>query len=161
MVFGIVLVVVAAVGVVAARIVSVWWAEQPLGIVRIDGRVELGVGARRVDDSGHCGDSGELRIHGGRLELTVGADRVLSVPAVAVDTELRAAPRPSLRLSGEGWAYAVVVDRARPVPVVIGAIGRRRQATTAEVVVHALADARAESPGRSPADDRDPGGAHR
>lgn len=145
MAFGVVLVVVAVLGMIAARAVAWWWAGQPLGVVRSGGRLDLRVGIRRVDASGHCGDSGELRIHDGRLELTVGADRIVSVPVATVVAVLGSAPRPSLWLTGEGWAFAVVVDRTRPVPVVIGGIGGRRQATTAQLVAATLEEAAAEA----------------
>ena len=71
MAIAVVLVVVGVAGMISARVAALWWARQPLGVVRLDGRVEVRVGARRVDAEGRCGDSGELAIAAGRLEMAV------------------------------------------------------------------------------------------
>ena len=136
-----VLVVAGVVGVVCARFAALWWARQPLGVVRVDGSVELRVGARRVGATGRCGDSGELAIEAGRLEMSVGDRTVLSIPIDQVDAAFRSAPRPSVWLTGGAWDVIVVVDRERPVPVAVGRLGAVRQETTALVVIEAVREA--------------------
>ena len=136
--------VVGVVGVACARLVSLCWAGQPLGAVRIDGSVALRVGARRIDATGRCGDSGELAIEAGRIEMSQGDRTVLSIPIALVEAELQTEPRPSLWLTGDGWDVVLVVDRERPVPVVVGRIGGLRQTTTAQVVVDAIREAATE-----------------
>ena len=65
---------------------------------------------------------------------------VLWQAVVAVAGAVCTQPRPAVRLSGEGWSLVVVVDRARPVPVAGGQIGRLRQATTAQLVIDAIGE---------------------
>ena len=134
----VVLAILGVIGAVCARLAALWWARQPLGAVRVAGHVELRVGARRLDAMGRCGDSGQLEITDGRLEVTVGDRTILSVPIADAGAALCADPRPSLRLTGDGWVVSLVVDRQRPVPVAIGRIGVLRQTTTAQVVIDAL-----------------------
>ncbi len=143
MAIAVVLVVVGVAGMISARVAALWWARQPLGVVRLDGRVEVRVGARRVDAEGRCGDSGELAIAAGRLEMAVAGRTIVSTPVGRVGAAVRSDPRPSLRLSGDGWSVTLVVDRERPVPVVVGRIGALRQATTSQVVLDALREATA------------------
>ncbi len=140
-----VLVVLGVIVAVLARLAAFSWARQPLGVVRSTGSVELRVGARRVGAGGRCGDSGELAIEAGRIDMSVGGRNVLSVPIAQVEAALGSAPRPSLRLTGDGWDVLIVVDRERPVPVAVGRLGRLRQATTARVVIDALREAAAEA----------------
>ena len=141
MAIAVVLVVMGVVGIVSARFAALWWARQPLGAVRLDGSVEVRVGARRVDADGRCGDSGELAIAAGRLEVTVAGRTIVSTPLGRIGATVPSDPRPFLRLSGDGWNVSLVVDRERPVPVVVGRIGELRQAATAQVVVDALREA--------------------
>lgn len=141
MVLAVVLLAVGVIGAVGARMAALWWARQPVGLVRFDDGVQLRLGARRVDASGHCANSGELAIAEGRLEITAGGETVLSLPAGHVDVEVRSAPRPSILVIGEDREMSVVVDRERPVPVAVGRIGRLRQATMARLVADALGEA--------------------
>ena len=134
MAIAVVLVVVGVAGMISARVAALWWARQPLGVVRLDGRVEVRVGARRVD---------ELAIAAGRLEMAVAGRTIVSTPVGRVGAAVRSDPRPSLRLSGDGWSVTLVVDRERPVPVAVGRIGALRQATTSQVVLDALSEATA------------------
>lgn len=142
----VVLIVMAVLCGVAGRAVALWWARQPLGAVHRDGGVELRVGARQVDEQGRCGNSGELAVVDQRLVVTVGDRRVMSVPVGEVGASVRLLPRPVIWIFGDGWGRAVVVDRARPVPVLVGQIGLLRQTTTAQVVVGAIGQAIGDNP---------------
>ena len=70
----------------------------------------------------------------------MGDATVLWQAVVAVAGAVCTQPRPAVRLSGEGWSLLVVVDRARPVPVAVGQIGRLRQTTTAQLVIDAIGE---------------------
>ena len=129
-----------AAGAVAARFALMWWARQPIGVVHIDQRASLRVGARLMDASGRCDGDGELVVEDGRIRVTMGDATVLWQPVVAVEGAVSTQPRPAVRLSGEGWSLLVVVDRARPVPVAVGQIGRLRQTTTAQLVIDAIGE---------------------
>ncbi|MBP7405424.1 MAG: hypothetical protein KA973_10945, partial [Candidatus Microthrix sp.] len=66
-----------AAGAVAARFALMWWARQPIGVVHIDQRASLHVGARLMDASGRCHGDGELVVEDGRIRVTMGDATVL------------------------------------------------------------------------------------
>ncbi|MEZ5382858.1 MAG: hypothetical protein R2754_13825 [Microthrixaceae bacterium] len=134
------LVVIAALALVGYRLAG-WWAGVPMGVIHQDGRVTLALPCRVMDVNGRCGGEGELSIGAGALQVWEAGRQLLDVPVGQVAGRVVARPRPSLVLTAPGVRLAVVVDRTRPVPVVVGPLGRRRQTTCAQVTIGALGEA--------------------
>ena len=134
------IVVIAALALGGYRLAR-WWAGVPMGAIHQAGRVTLALPCRVVDADGRCGGDGELRLGAGALQVREAGRKLLNVPVAEVTGEVVNLPRPSLVLRASGTRLAVVVDRVRPVPVIVGPLGRLRQTTSAQVVIGALGEA--------------------